>query len=104
MPREYNEESDWEELHEEPLDDYRPLDFDDDSLYDGRLTPTLEEQLSEALDAIFDPPEEESESIELLGVEGVSAADPDSPLLRTSALDVLDEIIREIESDTKQED
>ena len=47
---EYEEEySLWEE---EELNGYRPLDFDDNSVYDRRHAPSLEEELNNVLDEI----------------------------------------------------
>lgn len=39
---------------DEELNGYRPLDFDDNSLYDRRLAPSLEEELDILLDVLED--------------------------------------------------
>lgn len=61
MDREYNEDEFYEN-EEEDLDlDYRPLDFDDDSVYDRRLTPSLEDNLNVLLDSLEKNPQEQEE-------------------------------------------
>lgn len=59
--REYNEDEFFED-EEELNDDYRPLDFDDDSVYDRRLSPSLEDNLNVLLDFLDKDPQEEEDS------------------------------------------
>lgn len=45
-----DEDADYfEEIFAEENDDYRPLDFNDNSLFDRRLTPSLEEEINGVL-------------------------------------------------------
>ncbi len=80
MDKQNNDDFVDEEFYGE-TDDYRPLDFDDNSFRDGRPSPSLEDILNDVLDEQFEELEGDADPEEFLDrsvdVEAIQQA-PDS--------------------------
>lgn len=94
----YNDELEvdpWEQTDEE-LNGYRPLDFDDSSLYDRRLSPSLEDELNGKLDVL-----EEAEEVAALFDGGGEEAQAEAA--RVAAEETLDSILDSLNSEGSQD-